>query len=434
MAANDETADFKKRDWALPEKGFILRFRRFRIEGITNFLVKIFRIHAFLFFVIALFLPAQTSSLSSQGPRETESQKKVFSDPINTPSSSLKTEEYWSIEKWEDWVADEEPPAWLAVGSDDWAPPISAIEVGIHLESIHRLSHVDQTFGAIASVWSQWEGELKGWDGEPLGKSNPLELLQFNSIDSYDFSNGSNNPPYLSNGYYSSDVSIDGKFQTQLDYRLFPFDDQELVIEVTLDTDAYEAIIYSKKPPTASIAFNHILDYKLKEVRMQNLIKYHPTNYGIADYRENENFANSVVRIRIIIERIFLNSFFDYIFPLIAIALILILNASRFSTDISVKLTLPPASLLSIIFIQQFTNSQFPSISYLTFLDLIYIFVYGLVIICFLEASLSVYQRDTHDQYHEKIYKLRKLLKYLMALIFFAGPAISWIIAKNQVL
>ena len=65
----------------------------------------------------------------------------------------------------------------------------------------------------------------------------------------------------------------------------------------------------------------------------------------------------------------FVNSFLIYIAPLLLIALLLLINASKLSFDKGVKLSLPPASLVAIIFLQNDLNQTLPKLSYLTFLD-----------------------------------------------------------------
>jgi len=343
-----------------------------------------------------------------------------------TLSNELKTEEYWTIDQWKDWVEGVDPPDWYKPQEQNWSPPLNNINVGIHIGSIHRLNHVDQTFGIIGSVWSQWDGNLLGWDGQPLGKENPLELLLFNNIDSFDFEISSANQPYFANGLYSADINIDGKLHTNFDYRAFPFDDQKLVFDVELDTDGYEALIFANSEPTVMSDFNHIADYEVTKITTQNLVKYHPTAYGIADYGEDENFANGIVRTTLYLKRLYLNSLFDYIVPLIVIASLLLVNASRLSSDKGVKLSLPPAALLAIIFMQQFTDQQIPNLSYFTFLDCLYLCSYLLVFVCFFEAAMCRYEDDMQPEAILKIQRARLGCKIIMSLIISAGPILAW--------
>ena len=123
----------------------------------------------------------------------------------------------------------------------------------------------------------------------------------------------------------------------------------------------------------------------------------------------------------------YLNSFFDHVLPLLTVAGLLLINASRISSDKGVKLSLPPAALLAIIFMQQSTDHQIPNLSYLTFLDLLYLCAYALVFVCFFEAAICKYKDDMDEAERELFRRGRFICKRAMWGIFLIGPPCAWL-------
>lgn len=346
------------------------------------------------------------------------------SDRIVVEHDNLKHESFVKLEEWLEARTDATPPKWLEGRVDNWRPPLNRINVGLHIESIHRLNHGDQTFGFIGTVWSNWRGELLDWDGEPLG--NPSDYWFFNSVDSHDLDRVTYEP-YEYEGKYSVDLTVDGRFRAKLDYKKYPFDNQNLNIEMELGQDPYIAQIFANENPTVFAGFNRILDYEVQKITTENFIKIHPTTYGVPDYQPGETFANGFVRTTIHLQRMYLNSFFDYVLPLLTVAGLLLINASRISSDKGVKLSLPPAALLAIIFMQQSTDHQIPNLSYLTFLDLLYLCAYALVFVCFFEAAICKYEDDMDEAERELFRRGRFICKRAMWGIFLIGPPCAWL-------
>lgn len=374
---------------------------------------KAVRVFCYLMSLIAISLGFGMASANSDGDTA-----------FSVAYKDLSQENFLTVPQWIDSKNGTSPPDWLKNQRAEWKPPLNKIKVGLHIESLHRLNHEDQTFGFIGTIWSKWSGELLGWDRKKLG--NPADYWFFNSIDSYDFDRITYEP-YEADGWHSVDLTIDGRLRARLDYRKYPFDGQKLNIEMELGLDGYEALIFAHDNPTVFADFNRILDYEVDKITTENLVKVHPTDYGVPDYESDETFANGFIRTTIYLKRIYLNSFFDYILPLITVAGLLLINASRISSDKGVKLSLPPAALLAIIFMQQFTDQQIPNLSYLTFLDLLYLCAYGLVFVCFFEAAICRYEDDMTEAERAFFSRGRTICKRAMWGLFIFGPLLSWI-------
>ena len=323
------------------------------------------------------------------------------------------------------WVSDpnrQKPPFLSDIEKETWVSPITKVKTSLHLYNLYDLNHNNQTFSLQGEVSMSWNGKILGWHG------NEEEgiWIGFNSINSYDFKQGEWYEPYTdANNNKAISISFDGNFNAKFDYRQFPFDDQVLNIEYEPDTDAYEIILEQDDNVTVESNFNKILDYNIEEVKVENKIKVYPTTFGIADYDPGETYASSLVRTSIILKKSYINSFLIYIAPLLLISLLLLMNASRLSFDKGVKLSLPPASLLAIIFLQNDLNQTLPELSYLTYLHYLYIYSYILVFLCFLEAIFSY--DDEFNMSEKSMYFIRRnVLIFLMNFVVFVLPPLTY--------
>ena len=86
-----------------------------------------------------------------------------------------------------------------------------------------------------------------------------------NSVDSHDLDRVTYEP-YEYEGKYSVDLTVDGRFRAKLDYKKYPFDNQNLNIEMELGQDPNIAQIFANENPTVFAGFNRILDYEVHKL------------------------------------------------------------------------------------------------------------------------------------------------------------------------
>ena len=323
------------------------------------------------------------------------------------------------------WINDpkrQKPPFLSDEQKEKWTPPFKKVKTTLHLYDLYDLNHNNQTFSLNGQVSMSYNGKLLGWQGN----DNEEIGISFNSINNHDFFQGEWYEPYTDvNNNNAISFPFDGNFSSKFDYRKFPFDDQVLNVEYESDSDAYHIIFNQDYKVTVENNFNKILDYNIKEVTVENKIKIYPTTFGISDYEQGETYATSLVRTSIYLKKSYLNSFLIHIAPLLLISILLLLNASRLSLDKGVKLSLPPASLLAIIFLQNELSQTLPQLSYLTYLDYLYIYSYILVFICVLEAIFS-YDEDFNLSEKSIYFVRRKFLILLMNIVVFILPPITF--------
>lgn len=331
----------------------------------------------------------------------------------------------------ETWLIDplrQKPPLLSDEEINSWKPPFLYVDSGIHIINLYDLNHKDQRYGLKADIWFQWSGDQKFWDGS---SSDYFGGVWVNSIYDEQFTYYENNEPYIDiNDNRSSITGFDGFLNSNFDYTKFPFDNQVLEIQYEAAMDAYHVILNQKDKPSAEPNFNKILDYSIESIEVENKLKVYPTAQGVTDYEDGETKASSIVIIKLNLKKSFINSFFLYIFPLVTIAFILLINSSKFSTDKSIKLSLPPATLIALIFLQKESAKDLPALNYLTYIDYLYILSYFLIFICFLEAMLSYKINNTEERNNEYIYK-DLVFKLIVFSTVFIAPLFIWILINR---
>ena len=228
----------------------------------------------------------------------------TVSAAVDPPSSeTLASTKTISYEYWLENIADHTPPQWLPDAEKaDWTPPLNIITVGAHINSLYGLDHKLQAFEANIDFWAQWKGPVYGWDQtETL---NPTEDFFTNNIRTSDYTFESY-PPYESGNLVSTDINVDGYFSSEFDYKRFPFDNQTLVVTLSMGADAYEYRLTTGVRPTVQPNFNKIMDYQVTEVSFSDFTSYYPTTFGVPDYADGEGFASSGVKLSIRMERFF---------------------------------------------------------------------------------------------------------------------------------
>lgn len=349
----------------------------------------------------------------------------AIQDPAFACEKELKKPLFLSHDDWVNCSLRQKPPKENFVGTEEerrlWKPPFKKVDSSLYISELYELDHNSQTFRAQGAVSITWNGMINSWDG----KRTEMPQLDILGIDLEQFYQSNAGEDENSDAFYEDvngnrnhTVHFDGKISANLNYKKFPFDSQKLVITYEGVNDAYHYIFTQENIPTFATNFNKIKNYEITKVYTSNRIKVYPTTFGVPDYEPWETYSTSSVQTIFILEKSKIGSFFKFILPLMVICFLLLLNASKLSTDRGVKLSLPPASLLAMIFLQTETTSALPALSYLTFLDYLFVFGYALVFICFIEALFVHDDKLSDEQKYFYLLRRRCLVAIMLGLTF----------------
>jgi hypothetical protein len=198
---------------------------------------------------------------------------------------------------------------------------------------------------------------------------------------------------------YWNETSFDAKLAAPpINLRNYPFDSQELSILVTnpilLTSDLIYKIQQFRLPPRV---FN-ISGYRLDGISYADEIRVYTSNfynsYSVS-WRNDSAATQSQATFKVFISRNPLTSMLEFVMPL---AIVSFLSVSVVRLDLrywEVKLTAPPAAILSLIFLQNTYQQDLPRVSYMTCMDLMFLIGYLVCLLSFADGLLSCLFTDS---------------------------------------
>ena len=183
----------------------------------------------------------------------------------------------------------------------------------------------------------------------------------------FDFMNSMNariEPSQISPDYY--EVRVKGTFLKNMDFRNYPFDTQQVTVEVegfqTVDKLVFE-------PDTASSGYDNLVNvpgWKLGDIKQDVIVHKYP----------DRSYSRYVFSFNI--ERSPLSSFLKTVFPVIIITTIAMLAFWMSPTNFAPRIGLAASTLLAAVAAHLNAANALPPIGYLTLMDKVMIVAYAL--------------------------------------------------------
>lgn len=284
------------------------------------------------------------------------------------------------------WALEEIPPAQPS------ADPLT-VTVGMHLRSIYGLSLEEQTFKAAGWYWLRLPpavSELIESEGV-----QPQDIVEFeNQIDNWDglIQRVDQTEPRLPDGSTLLTFRFAAAFNIPaIDLHHSPFEviRLPLILEISPDVLADLSRRVRLQPEESSRGLlgdsNSLSGYRLRGATMRASDHRYPTRFGTAQdsvYSRVELFVDYQPKPGAM--------FIQLILPLLLVMTLVLLAPSLEGTLGDARLAIPPTALLTLVFLQQTCKAGLPPTDYLTFLDLLYTYGYGVSVglfVLFLWAS-----------------------------------------------
>jgi len=266
-----------------------------------------------------------------------------------------------------------------------------AIDTGMHIENIYQLNLKDKTFWADGWYWIKWRPEIQNIiAAEKIPLNQVLEFT--NEIESVNMviEPDSTEPVKLDDGRLYQLFRFSGHFYVNdLNLAGFPFYDMNLPITVETRPDSLSC--YEGGPPCVSLLpeknisdtligqFADVNGYDMVGSLVKPFLHQYNTTFGIGNAS-----AFSSIDYGIVYKTNFLSAFWQYILPLLVVVGVVIASPSLPGSLGDVRLAIPTTALLTLIFLQQSYRADLPSLSYATFLDILYVYAYLVAIAFFL--------------------------------------------------
>lgn len=274
--------------------------------------------------------------------------------------------------------------------------PNRSIEVGLHVENVHQLSLKDKNYWVEGWYWLRWPQSIQQiLEAEKIGPEGMVEFT--NQIEDGSMTISPEEPEVLElpgNTFYRS-FRFSGKFYVDdLDLTRFPF--QKISLPITIETrpsalSCTTDTCIQLRPDPVNVRsligqFAAINGYDIKAVEITPYIHQYKSNFGIG-----APSAFGAVDFSIIYKTNPWAAFSQSILPLLVIVGIVIASPSLPGSIGDVRLAIPTTALLTMIFLQQSYRSEIPPLSYLCFMDWLYLYAYLLSIVFFLLFCWGTY-------------------------------------------
>jgi hypothetical protein len=278
----------------------------------------------------------------------------------------------------------------------DSRDPNRTIEVGLHVENLHQLSLKDKNYWVEGWYWLRWPQSIQRiLQAEKIATDRMVEFTNQIEDSSIVISPEESEIVELPGNAFYQSFRFSGKFYVDdLDLIRFPF--QQISLPITIETRpaalscTAEACIQLRADPVnvRSLVgqFAAVNGYDIKAAKITPFIHQYKSNFGIG-----APSAFGAVDFSIIYKTNPWAAFSQSILPLLVIIGIVIASPSLPGSIGDVRLAIPTTALLTMIFLQQTYRSEIPPLSYLCFLDWLYLYAYVLSIVFFLLFCWGTY-------------------------------------------
>ena len=224
----------------------------------------------------------------------------------------------------------------------------------------------------------------------------------------FDFMNSMNariEPSQLTSNYY--EVRVKGTFLKNMDFRNYPFDTQQVTVEVEGFTTVDKLVF---EPDTASSGYDNLVNvpgWKLGDIKQDVIVHKYP----------DQSYSRYIFSFNI--ERSPLSSFLKTIFPVIIITTIAMLAFWMSPTNFAPRIGLAASTLLAAVAAHLNAANALPPIGYLTLMDKVMIVAYALFLNNLVSMVLQMRLIDhKKDERAAKVNaKMRKLMPVIVGIL-----------------
>jgi len=295
--------------------------------------------------------------------------------------------------------------------------PERSLILGMHIENIYNLSLKDKNFSAEGWFWLEWPEAV-----QQLIVKNKIPLLELvemvNQVEAWDsqIQLDSAEPELKPNGNRLQLYRFSAKFYDDLQtLKRFPFQKLELPIIIetrpTVFSLASEAIRLNPALESKGVKGQYagLNGYQTGDVSVKKLIYTYNTNFGANNGIKGGEFSRVEYNINYYTE--FWSAFYQYVMPWLAVMAMLVLAPNLEGKFTELRLTIPSTALLTLVFLQLGTNADLPKLSYISFIDQLYLFGYiaSIVLFALFVWGSNAYENAIESQREAVIRKINNI-------------------------
>lgn len=321
--------------------------------------------------------------------------------------------------------------------------PEKTLEVGLLIDNLYVFEAEKKMFDADGWIWLKWGPQLqqkmikKGLKPEDL-------FVFFNQVDDFDsmLTPSSEKPLKMSDGRFYQKFRFSGHFYVnKLDFRTYPFHAIKLPIVVELISDklmGQENTLDLSLDQTHSGlgAYIDLSGYFTKGFDFKSY--FHESAHSMSEPGSNEGPKRvPQARMEIAYQKAPVTTVLKIILPLITVMTLTLFSPSISSAGWDVRLSIPPTSILTLIFLQQTYQTWLPELPYLTFLDTLYNVCYFTNLSLF---GLFLWGTNEHSKASEaekpsvtaKVDRIDRYFQIGLTLIIVIMGTLNWFVLSHQ--
>ena len=321
--------------------------------------------------------------------------------------------------------------------------PEKTVEVGLLIDNLYIFEAEKKMFDADGWIWLKWPPQLQ----QKMIKKGmtPQDLFVFfNQVDDWDsmLTPSSEQPLKMSDGRYYQKFRFSGHFYVnKLDFRTYPFHAIKLPIVLELLSDKLMGPgntldIRLDESHSGLGAYIDLSGYFTKGFDFKRY--YHESAHSMSEPGSNDGPKQvPQARMEIAYQKAPVMTVLKIILPLITVMTLTLFSPSISSAGWDVRLSIPPTSILTLIFLQQTYQTWIPELPYLTFLDTLYNVCYFTNLSLF---GLFLWGTNEHNKASEaekpsvtaKVDRIDRYFKIGLTLIIVIMATLNWFVLSHQ--
>lgn len=258
------------------------------------------------------------------------------------------------------------------------------VRIGLEITNVYNLSLADQTFMANGRFWMTWPQSVQSLM-ERYG-IEPEQLIFFvNNIVTYDFDvRPVRKEVHKFNGdQYEQAYRFSGHFWSEdVDLVDFPMTKINLPIRLEIGPEEFSlggphpvALVSAQSSPSLVGDLVEISGFRLEGATMEPYVHHFVDDDSFATPTPQPKSASQVM-VSVFFSTLKRTALAQWLLPVAIVMLTVFIAPSINATHGEVRIAVPSTALLTLVVMRQTVADELPPLSYLTFLDVVYIWCY----------------------------------------------------------
>ncbi len=268
----------------------------------------------------------------------------------------------------------------------DAAPKADEIVIGAYVNDIQELDFRTHSYAVDLYIWFRWRNK-------DLNPAKSMEFMNRVAPDDHVRELIYEEPKLLPDGSFYAVVRNQGRFSSKLRLENYPFDRQDLRIEIEdaaggIDKQAY---VPDSRPVTMMSAIV-LPGFRIGPPQLIVRANAYPTNFGDPTVGEEEAYSRATILVPI--ERpltaLSVKTFLPILLIMACAGLVLFIRPAFIDARVGLGIT----ALLTLVALQLAGGSSLPEVDYLTMVDKVYLASYGVIMLVLLRVVRSSWREE----------------------------------------